>query len=109
LQSKPAEIFGDRVTKSCPTPIAIQIFDSENELSTALFGAFLRAPECDRMADMKITCRRWSDSAATGNFRFQIADFRLACALRRLGGRASLCNLPSEIINEKTASPTLGY
>src|SRR5438132_245506 len=30
------------------------------------------------MPQMKIPCRRWSDSAAIGNFRFQITDLRLA-------------------------------
>jgi len=57
LQSEPTEIFGDRVTKSWPTPIVIQIFDSKNELSTALLSAFLGAPERHRVSDMKITRR----------------------------------------------------
>jgi hypothetical protein len=72
------KIFDDGVTKFCRAPISIQIFDSENELSAALLGAFLSAPEGDGMPRMKITCRRWGDSAAIGNFRFQITDLRLA-------------------------------
>jgi hypothetical protein len=72
------KIFDDGVSKFCRAPIVIQIFNSQNELSTALLSAFLSTPERDGMAQMKITCRRWGDSTAIGNFRFQITDFRLA-------------------------------
>jgi hypothetical protein len=77
-QSKPAQIFDDGVSEFCRTPIAVEIFNAEDQLSAVLFGAFLRAPEGDGMANMKITRRGGSDAAAIGNFRFQIADFRLA-------------------------------
>jgi hypothetical protein len=77
-QSKPAKVFDDGVAKFCRAPIVIQIFDSENELSTALLSAFLGAPEGDGMANMKITRRRGRNAAAIRNFRFQISDFRLA-------------------------------
>jgi hypothetical protein len=72
------KVFDDGVAKSCRAPIVIQIFDSENELSTAPLRAFLGAPEGDGMANMKITRGRGRNAAAIGNFRFQIVDFRLA-------------------------------
>jgi hypothetical protein len=78
VQSKPAQVFHDRPAKFWPAPIAIQIFNSKNELPPTRRGAFLRAPERHRVADMQITGRRRRDSAAVGNFRFQIGDFRLA-------------------------------
>jgi hypothetical protein len=51
------QVFDDGVAKFCRAPIVIQIFDSENELSTASLSAFLGAPEGDGMAGMKITRR----------------------------------------------------
>jgi hypothetical protein len=77
-QSEPTQIFDDRVSKFCRAPIAIEIFDPEDQLSVALFSAFLRAPESTGVTEMKITCRGRCDAAAVGNFRFQIAYFRLA-------------------------------
>jgi hypothetical protein len=77
-QSKPAQVFNDGVAEFRRAPIVIQVLDAENELATTPLSAFQGAPEGDGMAKMKITCRRWGDSAAIGNFRFQIADFRLA-------------------------------
>jgi hypothetical protein len=78
LQAKPVKIFDDGIAKLCPTPIIIQIFDPENELSIALAGPFLGAPERHRVADVNVTRRRWGNAATVGNFRFQIGDFRLA-------------------------------
>jgi hypothetical protein len=77
-QSEPAQIFDNGVSKFRRAPIAIEIFDAEDQLSVVLLGAFLRPPESDGVAEMKITCRGRCDAAAVGNFRFQIADFRLA-------------------------------
>ena len=62
-QTKPVKVFNDGLTKFSRAPVGIQILDSENELSAALSGAFLSAPEGDGMPQMKITCRRWGDSA----------------------------------------------
>jgi hypothetical protein len=72
------KIFDDRVAKFRPASIAIQIFNSQNEPSASLTRAFLRTPESDRMTKVQVTRRRWSNPAAVGNFRFQIADLRLA-------------------------------
>ncbi len=77
-QSKPAEIFDDGGSKFRRAPIAVEIFNPENQLSAVFFGAFLRPPEGEGMAEMKVTRRGGSDAAAIGNFRFQIVDFRLA-------------------------------
>jgi hypothetical protein len=77
-QSEPAQIFDDGVSKFFRAPIAIEIFDAEDQLSVALFSAFLRAPESAGVTEMKISRRGRCDAAAVGNFRFQIADFRLA-------------------------------
>jgi hypothetical protein len=77
-QSEPAKVFNDRAAKFWPASVAVQIFNSKNKLSATRLSAFLRAPERQRMADMKVTGRRGGDSAAVGNFRFQIGDFRLA-------------------------------
>jgi hypothetical protein len=78
LQSKPVKVIDDGVAKFCRAPIIIQIFDSENELSTVSLSAVLGAPEGDGMANMKITRGRGRNAAAIGNFRFQIVDSRLA-------------------------------
>jgi hypothetical protein len=75
------KVFDDGVAKLRPTSIAIQVLDPENELSASLMGAFLCPPKRYRMPGVKITRRRWGDATAVGNFRFQIADFRLASAL----------------------------
>lgn len=75
-QSEPMKVFNDRVAKFDGASIGIQIFDSENELSTSL-RTILGAPEGDGMTKMKIACRRRGDSAAIRNFGFQMADFRL--------------------------------
>jgi hypothetical protein len=72
------KVCDDGVAKFCRAPIVIQIFDSENELSTVPLSAFLGAPEGDGMANMKITRRRRRNAAAIGNFGFQIVNFRLA-------------------------------
>ena len=77
-QSKPAKVFGDGVPEFRPASILIQVLDPENKRSASLAGALLRAPERDCVAGVQITRRRWRDAAAVGNFRFQIADFRLA-------------------------------
>jgi hypothetical protein len=77
-QSEPTQIFDNGVSKFRRAPIAIEIFDAEDQWSAVLCGAFLRPPESDGVTEMKITCRGGGDTAAVGNFRFQIADFRLA-------------------------------
>jgi hypothetical protein len=77
-QSKPMKVFDDGLPELRPASIAIQIFDSENELSIGLSSTFLCMPERDRVADMQKARRRRGDAAPIGNFRFQIADFRLA-------------------------------
>jgi len=56
-QPKPAEIFDDGVSKFGTAPVAIQIFDAENECATVLPRAFLRPPEGQGMAKMQITSR----------------------------------------------------
>ena len=72
------QIFHDGVAKFPRAPVAIEIFDSENETSPVFFSALLRAPEGDGVTEMKITRRRWSNAAAIGNFGFQFSDLRLA-------------------------------
>jgi len=63
-QSKPVKVFDDGVAKFCRTPIAVEIFNPQNQSSTVLIRTFLRAPERHRMPDMKITPRRWGNAAA---------------------------------------------
>jgi hypothetical protein len=77
-QSKPAEIFDNGRSKFCRTSIAVEIFNPEDESSIVLLRAFLRAPESEGVAEMKITRRRRSNAAAIRNFGFQMADFSLA-------------------------------
>jgi hypothetical protein len=78
VHSKPAQILHDGVAKFRTATSGIEILDPQDECAAIFFGAFLRAPESDGVSDMKITGRRWGDPAAVENFRFQIADFRLA-------------------------------
>jgi len=77
-QSEPAQIVDNGGPKFGRATIAIEIFDPQDQASLVLGSAFLRAPKGDRVTEMEITRRRRSDPAAVGNFRFQIADFRLA-------------------------------
>jgi hypothetical protein len=89
-QSKPMKVFDDGVAKLRPASIPIQVLDPENELSASLSSAFLRKPKRYRMPDVKISRGRWGDTAAVGNFRFQIADFRLPSALQTRKARFNL-------------------
>ena len=49
------------------------------------------------MAKMKITGRRRSDTAAIGNFRFQIVGFQISVSVPSMGRRTRFhfCNLAS--------------
>jgi hypothetical protein len=77
-QSKPTQIFNDGVAKFRTAASGIEILDPQDERTSVSLRAFLRAPESNGVADMKITGRRGSDPAAVMDFRFQIGDFRLA-------------------------------
>jgi hypothetical protein len=78
MQSKPAQIFDNGVPKFRRATIMIEIFDTEDQLSAVLVRAFLRPPESNGVAEMKITRGRRSNAATIGNFRFQISDLGLA-------------------------------
>ena len=72
------EIFEDRFAKFRPATVAIQILDSQNQCPVPGAAAFLRAPESQGVADVKIAGRRRRETAAIRNFRFQIQDFQIA-------------------------------
>jgi len=64
LQSKPAKVFDESVTKFPPATISIQIFNSKHQFPTVRLRTFLRAPKSHRVPQMKIARGRWGEAAA---------------------------------------------
>jgi len=82
-KAEPAQIFGYRVAEFRPAARAIQIFDPKEKGSTVRATTLLRLPKRDRVANVQITSRRWSETAAISQF-VQNADFDLKRRRRNL-------------------------
>jgi hypothetical protein len=83
MQTKPAQIFHDRVAKLRAATRSIQIFDPKEKRSAPRPATLLSPPKSNRVTNVQIASRRRSEAAAIGRF-FQNADFDLKSGRRNL-------------------------
>ena len=79
LKSKPAQVFEHRRNKFHFEARGVQIFVPQNQFAAVRPRAFLRDPECPRVAEMHITRRRRREASA---IFFRMAHRGLQSAIR---------------------------